>query len=235
MADRYHVEQPLGPGPFLLEGSEAHHLSAVCRVRPGQQVCLFNGDGRQYPARVEAVGKRGVTLEILGVESPERELPFRLEVAVPVPKGDRAQLLVEKLTELGVSRFIPLQTARSVVHPRETKLERLQRHVIEASKQCGRNRLLQIEELTTWPALCARNDLPATRVLGHPGGGPLPGSLPSGDVLVAVGPEGGFTEEEVALAQAHGWQIVSLGPRILRVETAALALAVLFALWRQVS
>src|SRR5579872_6289798 len=144
MAERFYVNCDLQPGPILLQGAEAHHLATVCRLRPGDAVCLFNGDGRQYPARVAEVGRRAVALEVEAVEAPPRELPFRLEVAAPLPRGDRAQFLLEKLTELGVTDFVPLATARSVVHPREAKLEKLERHVIEASKQCGRNVLLRV-------------------------------------------------------------------------------------------
>jgi 16S rRNA (uracil1498-N3)-methyltransferase len=231
MAERFYVNCELGPGPVVLQGAEAHHLAVVCRLRPGDAVCLFNGDGRQYPARIEEVGKRAVTLDVIAVENPARELPFRLEVAAPLPKGDRAQFLLEKLTELGVTTFTPLQTARSVVHPRETKLDKLQRHVIEASKQCGRNVLLQVQPLVEWGEYCHSADLPKRRILGHPGGASKRGdadNTPGRDTLLAVGPEGGFTEEEVALAREAGWRLLDLGPRILRIETAAIALAVLF-------
>src|SRR6516164_3105900 len=134
MADRYFLDQALAPGPIQFGGPEARHLATVCRLRPGDALTLFNGDGREYPARVLHVSKRDVTVEITGVETPHREHGFLLEVAAALPKGDRAQFLIEKLTELGVAAFIPLQASRSVVHPRETKLDRLQRHVIEASK-----------------------------------------------------------------------------------------------------
>jgi 16S rRNA (uracil1498-N3)-methyltransferase len=160
------------------------------------------------------------------VESPQRELAHHVEAAVPLPKGDRAQFLLEKLTELGVMRFVPLQTARSVVHPRETKLEKLERYVIEASKQCGRNRLLQVGPLTAWADYCRRPDLPVLRLLGDRHGAAWPGPA-GGDVVFAVGPEGGLTDEEVAMATTAGWRLVGLGPRTLRVETAALALAVI--------
>jgi 16S rRNA (uracil1498-N3)-methyltransferase len=230
MAERFYVNCELKPGPVLLHGAEAHHLAAVCRLRPGDAVCLFNGDGRQYPARVEAIVRREVTLEVFAVESPARELPFRLEVAAPVPRGDRAQFLLEKLTELGVTSFVPLRTARSVVHPRETKLDKLQRHVIEASKQCGRNTLLQVRPMIEWSALCRSAELPERRILGHPGGEGKRGdaeNAPGRDTVAAVGPEGGFTVEEIALARSAGWRLLDLGPRILRVETAAIALSVL--------
>jgi 16S rRNA (uracil1498-N3)-methyltransferase len=224
MADRYYVNCPLAPGPVRLEGPEAHHLATVCRLRAGDRVCLFNGDGHEYPAEVLSVARRSVSLQVLTTETPKREVGFRLEVAAPLPRGDRAQFLVEKLTELGATRFVPLHTQRSVVQPREAKLEKLQRYVIEASKQCGRNTLLRVEPLSDWQSYSERGDLPERRVLAHPGGtAPLPSA--GQDVALAVGPEGGFTEEEVGHAVARGWHVVSLGPRVLRVETAALVLA----------
>src|SRR5208282_1002679 len=150
MSERFYVNCPLAPGPVVLQGPEAHHLTTVCRLRAGDRVCLFNGDGRQYPAQVTETSKRAVTLQVVAVESPERELGFRLEIAAPLPKGDRAQFLVEKLTELGATALVPLHTRRSVVHPRESRIDRLERYVVEASKQCERNALLQIRELTDW-------------------------------------------------------------------------------------
>lgn len=224
MSERYFINGALQPGPVELEGAEAHHLSAVCRLRRGDVVTLFNGDGREYRARVADVGKRHVSLDVEAAEAPDRELPFRLEVAAPLPKGDRAQFLIEKLTELGVTSFVPLQTKRSVVHPREAKSERLERWVIEASKQCRRNHLMEVQSLVAWEEYCRRDDLPERRILAHPGG--TSGELaadPSGLVL-AVGPEGGFTDEEVEVARSAGWRVQGLGPRILRVETAALVL-----------
>lgn len=235
MAERFYVNSALSLGPVLIEGAEAHHLAVVCRLRRGDTVCLFNGDGRQYSARIESASRREVSLEVLGVETPVRELPFRLEVAAPLPRGDRAQVLLEKLTELGAAAFTPLRTMRSVIHPRETKLDKLQRYVIEASKQCGRNVLLEVRPMAEWSAFCRIPDLPSRRILAHPGGPwrvqtdspvfPRPSPI---DTLLAVGPEGGFTEEEVALAVAASWRVLDLGPSILRVETAAIALAVLF-------
>jgi 16S rRNA (uracil1498-N3)-methyltransferase len=227
MSERFYVNCDLRPGPVVLQGAEAHHLATVCRLRPGDAVCLFNGDGRQYPAAVVEVGKRAVTLQVQGSTEPRREHGFRLEVAAPLPRGDRAQFLLEKLTELGATAFVPLQTARSVVHPRESKREKLRRYVIEASKQCGRNVLLQVHPLAAWADFCRRDDLPARRLLAHPGGGRGARSGEPTDVVLAVGPEGGFTEEEVEQGRAAGWQVFDLGPRTLRVETAALALAVL--------
>lgn len=234
MSERFYTNCPLRVGSVELTGPEAHHLATVCRLRAGDLVCLFNGDGHEYPARIHSVGKRVIMLEVLEQESPSRELPFFLCVAAPLPKRDRAQFLVEKLTELGVTTFVPLSTQRSVIQPREAKLEKLQRHVVEASKQCGRNVLMEVTALAEWAAHCRRDNPGRLRLLGHPGAaspklGDMLVRIPAAGVSVAVGPEGGFTDEEVQTAMQAGWQPVSLGPRILRIETAALALAVCFA------
>jgi 16S rRNA (uracil1498-N3)-methyltransferase len=240
MADRFYVNSPLAPGPAVLQGPEAHHLATVLRAQPGTAVCLFNGDGAEYPAAITEVAKRAVAVEVGTPERPDRELPIQLEVAAPLPKGDRGDFLVEKLTELGVARFVPLRTRRSVVHPR---IDRLQRAVIEASKQCGRNVLMEIAPVSEWDGYCNSPVSDAVRLLAHPSApGPLPprgGGLGWGAgpgpatgerrVLIAVGPEGGFTDEEVERARGAGWRVVSLGPRVLRVETAAVALAAYFA------
>ncbi len=225
MAERFYINHDLGPGPVELHGPEAHHLGAVCRARPGDVVCLFNGDGYEYPARVVEVSRREVTVEVTAQEAVSRELPFVLHVAAPLPKGDRAWFLVEKLTELGATALTILSTERSVVQPREAKLEKLERHVIEASKQCGRNVLMRVAGPRRLAELLLDVALPRCRLLAHPGtrGSVLPAA--GTDVVVCVGPEGGFSEAEVALAQEASWGFVDLGPRILRVETAALALA----------
>jgi 16S rRNA (uracil1498-N3)-methyltransferase len=225
MADRFYLNCPLAAGTVAVTGPEAHHLAVVCRARPGDRVCLFNGDGHEYPAEVVAAERRGVILNVLGVETPARELGFCLEIAAPLPKGDRGQFLVEKLTELGATRFTPLRTRRSVRHPGDARHDKLERYVIEASKQCGRNALMQIGPLTDWESFCERADLPPVRWLAQFGGGP-PAAATGQDVVGAVGPEGGLTEEEVSYAMARGWRPVGLGRRVLRVETAALVLAV---------
>lgn len=227
MAERFYTNSALAVGPVLLQGPEAHHLATVCRFSAGEHVILFNGDGREYSAEIVSVSRKQVALEVRSIDVPPRELGFRLEVAAPLPKGDRADFLIEKLTELGVTDFVPLRTQRSVVQPRETKLERLQRTVIEASKQCGRNVLMQIHALTEWSEYCRRMELPARKLLAHVGADPAVSQLATNeDVCVAVGPEGGFTEEEAEMAKKAGWQLVSLGPRVLRVETAALVMTV---------
>ncbi len=211
-----------------MSGPEARHLATVCRLRAGDALCLFNGDGHEYPARVLDTTKKTVLLEILSVETPARELDFHLEIAAPVPKGDRAQFLVEKLTELGVTSFIPLVCARSVVHPGAGKIEKLQRYVIEASKQCGRNALMRVEERVEWTNYVGLGEPGELRMIAHPMAGGSQGNWPRAShpkTRCALGPEGGFTDAEIVQALANGWQMVDLGPRILRIETAAVVMA----------
>ena len=224
MADRFFTADALGPGEYVLSGPEAHHLAAVRRFQPGDRVVLFNGDGYDYPADIVSLDKRTVTLAVLGPIAVERELPFPLVVASALPKGDRADFLIEKLTELGATRFVPLVTARAVVQPKPSVVEKFGRAVVEASKQCGRNRLMVIDPPRRWNEFVGRADLPARRLVLHtePGAAWLEAV---GACAVAVGPEGGFAAEEIALATERGWTAASLGARVLRVETAAVAAA----------
>jgi 16S rRNA (uracil1498-N3)-methyltransferase len=231
MSQRFYINWPLSPGPVELSGPEARHLATVSRLRAGDTLCLFNGDGHEYSALIVEVGKKSVSLEIQSVQALSRELSFELEIAAPVPKGDRAHFLIEKLTELGVTSFVPLLCERSVVQPGEGKIEKLERYVIEASKQCGRNVLMRIAEPIVWDDYVKTGEPGERRVLAHPTQGAARQFPQTAAAQIktrgAVGPEGGFTEGEVAEALANGWQVVDLGPRILRIETAALVMAVL--------
>lgn len=235
MADRYYAEEPIrfepdGASRVTLAGGEAHHLIHVMRAAPGTCVMLFDGSGAEFPARVERASRAEVHLTVLGRQEVDRELPRHVALAVSLPKGDRQRWLVEKVVELGVTELIPLAAARSVAQPVRQALDRLRRAVIEASKQCGRNRLMRIAEPTSWPALVESTRDEPQRWLAHPS---LDGHSaerlpePADRMFMAVGPEGGFTDQEVALAAAARWQPIHLGPRILRTETAALAMAVL--------
>lgn len=226
MSERFFVAQPISTGRIALTGDEARHLATVMRAQPGELAILFDGSGAEFVARIVAAGKREVELEVVERREPLRELPFSLTLAVALPKGERQKWLVEKATELGVTRLVPLVTARGVAQPVEAALDRLRRGVIEASKQCGRNRLLEIGEPRTVLDYVRAVPEDAIRLLADPAGDWLepPASVPA-DLQIAIGPEGGFAPEEVAAAIAAGWRLVSLGPRILRVETAALMLA----------
>jgi 16S rRNA (uracil1498-N3)-methyltransferase len=224
VSDRFFLDGPLGPGDVTLEGPEAHHLTTVRRFAVGDAVTLFNGDGHEYPAVVAEVGRSRVTARVRGVVSPDRELGFSLHIASALPKGDRGAFLIEKLTELGVTDFTPLVTERGVVKPGDAKADKLPRAVIEASKQCGRNVLMRVHPPAKWLEWCRGQT--GQRLIAHPGETTC-GFAPAGAATVAIGPEGGFTAAELETALAAGWVRLSLGPRVLRVETAAVASAVL--------
>ncbi|MGA2619107.1 MAG: RsmE family RNA methyltransferase [Thermoguttaceae bacterium] len=268
MSDRFFAPSPILSERVVLTGAEAHHLLHVIRARPGCRVTLLDGSGWEFAAEVRRVARAEVELAVLARHAVDRELPLRLTLGVALPKGERQRWLVEKAVEAGVGRLVPLATARGVAQPVEKALQRLRRSVIEATKQCGRTRLLEISRPQGWSEFIADTAAVPCRMLAHPfqggprkaeGGGeeghgdaetrrhgeggrrkaeggkgkavPLtdPSLLPllagGGPAAMAIGPEGGFTDAEVAQALAAGWQAVDLGPRILRVETAAIMLA----------
>lgn len=229
MADRYFVESPILGEHASLTGAEAHHLLHVMRAKPGLEVVLFDGSGAQWRASVVALGRSTVDLRVLAREEVDRELPRPLLLGVALPKGDRQKWLVEKAVELGVTRLVPLVTSRSVAEPVDKALERLRRSVVEACKQCGRNRLMEIAEPQPWASFISSVSSAWRRWLAHPSTAQRPWSVqpaePLEGIALAIGPEGGFTDEEVAAAESAGWERVALGARILRIETAALLLA----------
>lgn len=224
MADRFFVEGVLNPGLTTISGPEAHHIGQVRRLTVGDQITLFNGDGREYVGTIHDLAKKMVTVEVQRIESPIREVSRTAHIAAALPKGDRGDFLIEKLTELGITDFTPLRTERSIVKFDDDKIQKIRRAVIEASKQCGRNRLMRVHDGASWEEWC--RSITGSRFVAHVGHGE-PFDLSTGDVTIAIGPEGGFSDDEVAVAASCGWQILSLGPRTLRVETAAIAAAVL--------
>ena len=225
MTDRYYVDTPISGSTAKLAGQEAHHLIHVMRAPPGSRVVLFDGSGIEFTARVEHVGRSEVELAILSQEAVGRESSPQITLGAPLPKGDRQRWLIEKSVELGVARFVPLTTARSVARAGPNALARLRRTVVEASKQCGRNRLMEIAEPLDWSNFLVATQVTVCRLLAHAGDEP-PQPLPpiSDAAALAVGPEGGLTPDEIAQATAAGWLAVDLGPRTLRVETAAIFL-----------
>jgi 16S rRNA (uracil1498-N3)-methyltransferase len=229
MADRYFVESPIAGAAALLVGHEAHHLAHVMRAKTGAEVTLFDGSGAEFAARVERVGRSEIELAVLERLEIDRESPVQVTLGVALPKGDRPKWLVEKATELGVARIVPLVTERGNQRESPAAIEKLRRAVIEASKQCGRNRLMEIAAPTPVAKYFAEEPATNHRLLAHPGGAKTaPGAFSEKRrqdlVSLAIGPEGGFTDAELAQAVELGWSAVDLGPRILRVETAALAL-----------
>jgi 16S rRNA (uracil1498-N3)-methyltransferase len=235
MSRRFFSETPITGPVTELTGAEAQHLAKVMRAKAGDEVILFDGTGFEFAAEVMAVARASVSLRITERCEVDRELPFEWTLAVALPKGDRQRWLVEKLVELGCTRLQPIVTARGVAQPTGNALARLERAVIEACKQCGRNRLMQIAPSQALTELLTSADKTTTRLLAHPAGDVTnfeQARRPGAKTIVAIGPEGGFAPEELSLAEAQQWSLLNLGPRILRTETAAIVCASLLACQR---
>lgn len=230
---RFFVENIGDADRLVIDGDEAHHLIRVLRVQAGESIVLFDGCGGEYDAEVEQIGKNSLSVAIRRHRPVERELSRPSSLAVSLPKGDRQKVLIEKLVELGTTHLVPLETERSVAQPTPQAVERLRRIVIAACKQCGRNRLMSIGEPCSFTELVNKQrDSAATPwIICDPSGqrhlSQLVGVAPG--YGIAIGPEGGFSANELQAANAAGFTIANLGPRILRVETAAVYAAAVIA------
>lgn len=214
------------PPEVVLAEEESHHLAHVLRLQAGARILLLDGLGWEATAEVTSIRKGQVKVRILEAAAVDREAVRRLTLAVSLPKGDRQKLLVEKLTELGVGKLIPLRCQRSVAQPVDSALARLEQHVIAACKQSGRTRKMEIASPLEIGQLCQWN-FPGERVVAHPG---MTTSirfsqLEGAELLAAIGPEGGFTDPEISQLLSAGWRCLDLGPRLLRIETAAIGVA----------
>ncbi|WP_114238644.1 16S rRNA (uracil(1498)-N(3))-methyltransferase [Dyella sp. C9] len=228
---RIHVDAPLAAGATLtLPAQAGEHVARVLRLTAGDPVTLFNGDGQDYPATIDAVGKREVVVCVLAAERVDNESPLRLTLAQGVARGEKMDLIVQKATELGVARIVPLLTERSEVKLEAARAEKRLAHwravVASACEQSGRARVPEVMPAVSLDAwLRELADDGALRLALLPEGTRKAGELrfpATGGVLV-VGPEGGLgVRDTTALADA-GFQGLKLGPRILRTETAGLA------------
>ena len=207
----------------------AHHAARVLRLAAGDGVALFNGQGGEFSATIVRVGKADVSVKIGPRVDLERESPLRIALVQSLSSGEKMDFTVQKAVELGVSSIQPVTSSRSVVRLAGERAERRVQHwqgvVISACEQCGRNQVPAvgaIVSLDTWLETAERSGLrmvfapDATRTLHEL-------SAPEAGVTVLAGPEGGFSDTEVAAAAACGFIPVRLGPRVLRTETAALA------------
>jgi 16S rRNA (uracil1498-N3)-methyltransferase len=230
---RVHVEGPLtSEAQQSIRGTAANHIARVLRLRVGDSLTLFDGRGGEYDARIEEFGKNVVNVTVNEHRSVERESPLHITLAQGVSRGERMDLVVQKATELGVARIVPVLTERCVVRLDAKQAEGKLRHwrgiVIAACEQSGRNRLPEVSEPVSFHAYLQSekaNDSGGQRLLLSPLGGQRVRDLTATTdrVSVLIGPEGGLTELEHELAQGAGFTAIRLGPRVLRTETAALA------------
>lgn len=229
---RFFVNVPLVPGRTLALPQEAsRHALRVLRLKAGDGVTLFNGNGQEYHARLTSADPRAASVDVESVDAPERESPLRITLIQSLARGEKMDWIIQKATELGVARIWPVSSERSEVRLDGTRGEKRLDHwravAIAACEQCGRNVLPEIsppEALAATLAADPANDT-QTRWMLHPGGATrLRNAKPAtADVVLAVGPEGGFGDNDLDMLRQAGFRALALGPRVLRTETAGLA------------
>ncbi|TDV36990.1 16S rRNA (uracil1498-N3)-methyltransferase [Paraburkholderia caballeronis] len=241
---RFFVGVPLQSDDVITLPDEVTRHVQVLRLQAGDAIALFNGDGGEYRAEIVGVERRAATVRIGAFRDVEAEPPYRLTLAQGIAGSDKMDWLIEKAVELGASGFAPLTTARGVVRLSGERAQKRHAHwqriVQAACEQCGRNRLPDIapsREIGAWldalPATPADGEL---RLLLSPRASiafaALPHTPPAGEVILLIGPEGGLSPNEEDAAVARGFTSIGLGPRVLRTETAGIAvLAALAGRW----
>jgi 16S rRNA (uracil1498-N3)-methyltransferase len=217
-----------------LEGDEARHIKNVLRLRPGEAIGLLDGAGREYSGRIEALASEGVEVRITGSRPAAGGSRIRLSVAQGFLKEKKMDRLVHQISEMGAARWVPFVSSRAVARPAAARAagrrKRWHRIAVEALKQCRRARLMQVDEVVDFNSVLALSAVHDLSLLFWEefAGPPPPADLAAGrvrpaSVLLVIGPEGGFGAEEVRAAEAAGFRVAGLGPRVLKAETAAVA------------
>jgi 16S rRNA (uracil1498-N3)-methyltransferase len=232
---RVFVEAPVAVGKRLVvEGSAANHIMRVLRLRSGEALTVFDGSGGEFGARIEEFRRDSVVVAVEDHRLLERESPLRLTLAQGISRGERMDWVIQKATELGTSRIVPLFTKRSMVRLDEKQADRKLQHwravAIAACEQCGRNRIPELAAPVDFFDVLPAETSGATRLLLSPTGDLRIEDLgqdvrqgASKGITVLIGPEGGLEDVEQEAALAAGFKAVRLGPRVLRTETAAIA------------
>ena len=207
-----------------LDDNAHRHVARVLRLAVGDALTLFNGDGFDYVGEIGFCDRRSTRVRILSREAPGNESPLHLTLFAALLKGEAMDRVMQKAVELGVSRIVPVAAARSEALPagerRDKKLAHWQGVIVASAMQCGRAVLPALDEIT--PLAAVLNATDGLRWIFSPHHAPTADAPASADRLsLLIGPEGGFTPDEVAAAQSAGWFIQHLGPRILRADTAA--------------
>lgn len=225
--NRFYTNQRLNAGDdLLLDDAASHHLVKVLRFKPGTRLMLFNGDGADYPAEFIAAEKKRARVSVLEKNIISCESPFAIHLGIGISKGDRMDWVMQKSTEMGVTEITPVFSEFSDLKLKAERLEKKMRHwyqvIISACEQSGRSVLPALNPAITIDVFA--RDATAYKWILHPGEPTLklPAECPPSASLL-VGPEGGFSDREVALAKEHGFISAALGPRVLRTETAPLA------------
>ena len=227
---RVYVDAPVAAGKRLVvAGSAANHITRVLRLRNGDALTVFDGSGGEFAARIEEFRKDSVVVSVEDHRPLDRESPLPLTLAQGISRGERMDWIIQKATELGASRIVPLFTKRSVVRLDEKQAERKLQHwraiAVAACEQCGRNRIPDLAAPLDFFDVLPADSSGVTRLLLSPTGDLRIDDLQdvAKGITVLIGPEGGLEDVEQEAAVAAGFKAVRLGPRVLRTETAAIA------------
>ena len=230
---RIFIDQKLRVGAVVVLADEAtHYISHVLRLRLGHPLILFNGLGGEYDAEIFKVNKRSVEVQINQYQDVDKEPPLHIILAQGISRGQKMDFILQKAVELGVNRIIPVMTEYGNVRLDEERQQKKIKHwngiIIGACEQCGRNKIPELVAPLGFDeclGMDAGTDRGMTKIVLHSGTGGRLSKLakPGGGIILLVGPEGGFSENEIEKACSADYQIIKIGPRILRTETAALA------------
>lgn len=211
----------------ILDLEETRHLRDVLRLKNGDEVSVFDGNGREFRSSIFNIGKKGSELTILDEMTPASpESLFEITLAATVLNGDRYDLIIQKAVELGVATLVPLETIRGDVKARDAigRLVRWRRIAMEATKQCGRARLMEITDPSTFKSVLENARSDETILFSERDGKNFSTVTADKKITALIGPKGGWDDSELETAKSLGIQIVTLGGRILRAETAAISL-----------
>jgi len=232
--NRFYVPFQAGLKSIWIDSSESHHIIHVKRLKAGDNIVLFNGMGIECNAEIVEINGNKVRVEVNQYKTVNKENRVGVDIAFAVPKGKRSHFLIQKCTELGIRKLIPTNYAQSVVKLKaesSEKIEKWRKIAIEAAKQCGRNTITEIGDVVNFGDIIDNldnYDLPLF-ACNQPDSNNLKNTLQEhlkvNNIVCFIGPEGGFTSNEIEMAKNAGCEFVSLGQRTLRVETAAIAVS----------
>src|SRR5688572_18939377 len=211
-----------------LDEGETRHLRDVLRLRVGDKANVFDGDGREFECVIEQVEQRRSVLRIENpVEPPAPESRLDLTLCAAVLKSDKTDIAIQKAVELGVNRFIPMITVRCDVTPKAaaSRVQRWRKIVLEASKQCGRARLMKVDDVSTFEDQIIGGTARKLMFFSERDGSELPLTENPPAITAFLGPEGGWDDSEIALARDSGADVITLHGRIMKADTAAIAIS----------